>query len=454
MLPQGLGTKSASYSALNIPVKVVTLQSSSMRAINPKSTVRVTIGKPHFRPMTVGPASGSLETDLSQVGNLHNPLALALAGSTLWVGSNSSNLLTSISTPADTYTSYSLSSGHNVAGIAVDSSGRPWFSDPGATSVGYIATGSSSVTEYSLGSAYGTNITGAVKGPDGNIYFGSAGYIMEASTLSPGSFSYVTVTGYSPKYAAAGPDGTLWFTSNGKVVQLVFSGTTLSAVNAYTITSSTDTFGAIAKGDDNNMYIADQTADSLIEIVLNSSGTPTSTSTITGFPGAIGGLAAGQYGDTDMWFTIPSANEVFAINTASSTVDLALTAPSSSAAPTSVATTPDDSIWWGETATGFVGTYGDPQEDGALYIDQTNLRRSGVPVGPGYSAGYAVVSPHGSSLTGVENNCLGYSYGTTYSFPSGVNDVGLTTTNQFSDSGTCYIIMESTYGEGEFYMPE
>ncbi|MDH2910088.1 MAG: hypothetical protein PXZ07_08270 [Candidatus Eremiobacteraeota bacterium] len=406
--------------------------------------------------MSVGPSpvGGVLLTELVHSGNLQNPASLALSGSTMWVGSYGTNQLTSVTIPNDVTNLYPLPSGHNVAGVAVDNSGQPWFSDPNATSIGYLPTGASLPTEYNLGSTYGTNITGVVKGPDGNMYFGSSGYIMEASTSSPGSISYVTYTGYNPKYAAVGPQSTLWFTSDGSVVRLQFSGKTLSTAMAYTITSGADVFGGITEGADGNMYVADNTTDSIIRINLDSTGTPTSLTTLSGFGGAIGGLAPGQSGDTSLWLTIPSGNVIYALNFSTSTLVGSITPPSSSSSPTSLLTTGDDSIWWGEASTGFLGTDGDGQNFASVYIDQTNLHKP-AGSGAGYSGGYAIATPQGGgSLTGITNNCAAYTYTTTYPFPSGVNDIGLTTTSSYSGSGTCYIVVNSTYGSAEFAMPD
>ena len=406
----------------------------------------------------VGPivSGGALITDLAHTGNLHNPDVLIHDGTDVWVGEQGSNAIVQINTPQDTSASYPLPTGHNVGGLVFDASHQLWFSDPAKSTFGYIA--SKTVHEATLTAPHGTGIAGTVLGPNNDIYFGSSGSheIIQVVPSNPSAPSFLSIgSSYAPKYGVSAA-GYLWFTSNGILIRYVFSNGAISGANTYSINAG-DIWGPIVAGTDGNLYIADQTQKSVLKVTL-SAGTPTTVADL-GVNYVPTGLAS-EGGDSDIWVALPSANQINALNFATAKVDLSIPPPSAGSQPTSVMTMADNSVWWGENTTGFVGTYGQSQQFASMYI---YWNPTGNP--PYWNTGLYgsfVVTPYGTSggaaITGSGNDCPnGYTYFTgnpPQTYPVGRLNASVTPQQYSGPLNTpCQIVFESSYGMQSFSLP-
>jgi hypothetical protein len=289
-----------------------------------------------------------------------------------------------------------------------------------------------------------------VFGPNSDLYFGAPGSneLIQVNPTSPLAYATLNLgTAYQPKYAVSAA-GYLWFTSNGTLLRVAFSGGAVSGVSAYAI-AGTDSWGQIVKGADGNLYVSDQSLNGIVQVTL-ASGTPTAALGIN-TSGTPAGIAAGTNGDTDIYVAVPSGNAVRAINPVSHAIDASIIAPKAGSMPESVTVSGDDSIWWGEQTTSYLGTFGDEQPNGSIYI---SYLPTGAPLKwGGYTIGTVNVFPKGANNTQISsylNSCLGAYTVNTGTYPIGYATLAATTDvypGGISGESYCPTIFSSLYGE-------
>ena len=397
-----------------------------------------------------------LYNELKSLTALTTPSAIAYASNGyVWVGQNSSTIVR-ITTGTIASTNYTIGTGstHSVGGIAVDASNNVWFTDPAAQAYGEI-TSSGTVSEWAVGSTYGNGMNGIAIGPDGNPWIAvtTSNVLLQVSATTPSSATvYSVAAGVAPAYAAQGPGSTLWFTGNGYLVRIGFTGSTPTAMN----TSSTggSGYGSIIKGPDGNMWFADPVSTAVDKLTLSTTYFASSL-TSYGVAASPGGLAKGN--DSDIYFTEPSANTIVGLNPGTSSIDFTQTARSASSSPTPLATSPDGSLWWAEAANGVIGTYGDSQNGGAVYV--STALTHGWSWGPaGAGDGLINANPYGGgSITGFGDQCGGsYYFSPNQSVPnSGTETVGVTfgSYDALAGNSQCGYVVKSTYGDAAGFLP-
>jgi virginiamycin B lyase len=277
---------------------------------------------------------------------------------------------------AQTITEFPLPAGSNPSGIVTGPDGNLWFTEFSVNpKVGRITT-AGAVTEFSVPRPDATP-SGIVAGPDGNLWFtqadfemGFEGYI---SRITPAGNITQFPTGSFPHDIALGSDGAFWFTESNIQANSIGRITTAGAYRSYSIPTSGYPWG-IAAGPDGNLWFTEY---------ANKIGRITTAGVITEFPvptpgGAPLGITAGP--DGHLWFVESGGNKIGRITTAGVITEFPLPTPASG--PRSITAGPDGSLWFTESGGNRIGRITTTGVITEFPIPTPASRPIGITVGP------------------------------------------------------------------------
>jgi streptogramin lyase len=294
-----------------------------------------------------------------------------------------------------TITEYTTPTGSGPHGMVVGPDGNMWFTEFGSGKIGVMSPSGTLLHEYSLPSA-SSNPNDIIIGPDGNLWFTEYGDAKVGVMKPDGTLLNEYTTAANPHEIVVGPDGDMWFTDigNGKIGQITTSGTityfpTATTLDTpYGITIGPDgniwftEFGVgeigrmntsgvvlddfplpttpflrkpyeITTGPDGNMWF---TGEGGLVSKMTLTGDLTEYTTPSGSTSDPHGIVTGP--DGNIWFTerAGTANKVGMVTTSGVFTEYAI--PTASSAPFMIKRGPNNTLWFGESATDKLGVIG------------------------------------------------------------------------------------------------
>ena len=249
-----------------------------------------------------------------------------------------------------------------------------------------LLSGISSITEFPIQNGLGPVPEQIVTGPDGNLWFSSAGG-QNIGTINPttGAITLIPLPGGSHDYSwaiAAGPDGNIWFSdwnSSSRDYQIAAINPTTHAISEFPVSfnvgDSPD--NGITAGPDGNVWFTDHAAN---EIGMISPDTHVITQFALPSGSAPEGITAGP--DGNVWFTVTGGSLIGEINPTTHAITEFAT-PTANAGPQVITPGPDGNLWFNEIDVSQIGEI-NPETGGITEYatPSPNSHPEGVTAGP------------------------------------------------------------------------
>jgi streptogramin lyase len=250
-------------------------------------------------------------------------------------------------------------------GMVAGPDGNLWYAEAGANKIGEVNPATGATADFASPTA-GSFPLGVALGPDGNIWFTefAAGKIGEINPTTHAVSDFaIPTTGSGPVAIVEGPNGNMWFTeatgANGQIGEI--NPTTHGFTEFAAPTPNVEPFG-IAVGPDGDIWFTEKDdvnvanpplANSRIGWINPTTGAKGDipTPTMSSAPNAI---ATGP--DGSLWFT-ESAGAVSKIGLIDATAHTAtdFATPTASSSPTVIAPGPDGNMWFTEGGSSKIG---------------------------------------------------------------------------------------------------
>lgn len=258
-----------------------------------------------------------------------------LTGALAWV-------LSSEAATAQTITKFPVGNTGTISGAVAGPDGNVWLT--AASNQLFKVTPGGAISSFPTPTS-GSSPYGITVGPDGNIWF------TEHNTSKIGRIALPsgTVTEFTiptnnsaPWGIAAGADGSLWFTERlGNKIGRI---TTTGAITEFSLPAGVVMPFSIAAGPDGNIWFT----------AVSTVGRITSAGVITTYAAPVQQswfMVAGP--DGNLWYTDISANRIGRIDMAGSVVEFSI--PTASSQPKGIAPGPDGNLWFAEFSTDKLG---------------------------------------------------------------------------------------------------
>ena len=192
-----------------------------------------------------------------------------------------------------------------VAGLALGSDGRIWYTEARWNGIGRIGIKDTATVEASyLDPATHMGFAAITSGPDGRMWF-TAVTANQIGRISTSDFRMITIptTDSQPSGITAGPDGNLWFTEfNGNKIGRI---TPTGVITEFALPTANAQPLGIAAGPDGALWFTEFNANKIGRITRFGDITEYTIPTANSQPA---GIAAGP--DGNLWFTEYQGNKI------------------------------------------------------------------------------------------------------------------------------------------------